>query len=405
MITLFGTSIGMLISSSLLTEAVFGWPGIGQLMLEAVQARDFFLVVDSAMLSTAFFLLGTLVADILLYAGGSSHQGRVGCDLSRLPVLSLAVLAACYGSAALAGFIAPYSFETQNRDLNFVPPTRVHVFDRSGRFHFRPFVYRSIARPDSFAEYVEDTSVALSGPLSYSWRRVQRFSASFTMRVHLFGVQAAGADIPAWERCFRAGRVLPVALWSSDIADRVVSGGADLRPFGHDPGWRFRILRTLGGRRGVMRISEVFLAMPWLYLLLAVRAALPLHMDARQSYFFLAVLMGLVGWARPARLARGIVLSVKEAEYVMAARSFGGIGYLSVFAGTFCRPFEGVLLTQLSIYIPQYILAEVTLSFLGLGVSEPIASWGNMLGDLQLFVSDPQWWLFSPAVRPCLEFC
>lgn len=68
LITLFGTSVGMLVSSSLLTEAVFGWPGLGQLMLEAVQARDFFLVVDSALLSTAFFLLGTLMADILLYA-------------------------------------------------------------------------------------------------------------------------------------------------------------------------------------------------------------------------------------------------------------------------------------------------------------------------------------------------
>lgn len=67
LITLFGTSIGMLISSSLLTEAVFGWPGLGQLMLEAVESRDFFLVVDSAVLSTAFFLAGTLLADILLY--------------------------------------------------------------------------------------------------------------------------------------------------------------------------------------------------------------------------------------------------------------------------------------------------------------------------------------------------
>ncbi len=67
LITLFGTSIGMLISSSLLTEAVFSWPGIGQLMLEAIQARDFFLVVDSAILSTAFFVLGTFVADVLLY--------------------------------------------------------------------------------------------------------------------------------------------------------------------------------------------------------------------------------------------------------------------------------------------------------------------------------------------------
>jgi peptide/nickel transport system permease protein len=67
LITLFGTSLGMLISSSLLTEAIFGWPGLGQLMLEAVEARDFFLVVDSALLSTAFFLAGTLTVDLVLY--------------------------------------------------------------------------------------------------------------------------------------------------------------------------------------------------------------------------------------------------------------------------------------------------------------------------------------------------
>lgn len=65
--TLFGSSIGMLISSSLLTEAVFGWPGLGQLMLEAVEARDFFIVMDSALLSTFFFLVGGLVSDILLF--------------------------------------------------------------------------------------------------------------------------------------------------------------------------------------------------------------------------------------------------------------------------------------------------------------------------------------------------
>ena len=68
LITLFGTSIGMLISSSLLTEAVFGWPGLGQLMLEAIEARDFFLVMDSAMLSTGFFLVGGLIADVLLFS-------------------------------------------------------------------------------------------------------------------------------------------------------------------------------------------------------------------------------------------------------------------------------------------------------------------------------------------------
>jgi ABC-type dipeptide/oligopeptide/nickel transport system permease subunit len=93
---------------------------------------------------------------------------------------------------------------------------------------------------------------------------------------------------------------------------------------------------------------------------------------------------------------RGVVLSVKEAEYVLAARSFGASD-LYLFRKHILPSLWGVLLTQFSIYIPQYILAEVTLSFLGLGVSEPIASWGNMLGDLQLLVSDPHWWLFAPA--------
>jgi peptide/nickel transport system permease protein len=147
----------------------------------------------------------------------------------------------------------------------------------------------------------------------------------------------------------------------------------------------------------VMRLSDVFLAMPWLYLLLAVRAALPLRLDSRQSYLVLAVLMGFVGWARPARLARGIVLSVKEAEYMMAARSFGASD-LYLFSQHILPSLRGVLLTQLSLYIPQYILAEVTLSFLGLGVTEPTPSWGNMLADLQLFVSDPRPWLFAPAI-------
>ena len=80
----------------------------------------------------------------------------------------------------------------------------------------------------------------------------------------------------------------------------------------------------------IMRLSDVFLAMPWLYLLLAARAALPLHMDPRQSYLLLAALMGLVGWARPARLARGIVLSVKEAEYVTRSSELRRVRRLSV---------------------------------------------------------------------------
>jgi peptide/nickel transport system permease protein len=214
-------------------------------------------------------------------------------------------------------------------------------------------------------------------------------------RVHLFGVEK-----PA--RIFLLG----TDVFGRDVFSRLIYGGQiSLISSLFAALISVMLGMVLGGVSGfyahwidafVMRLSDVFLAMPWLYLLLAVRAALPLHIDSRQSYLFLAVLIGLVGWARPARLARGVVLSVKDAEYVLAARSFGASDrYL--FRRHILPSLWGVLLTQLFICIPQYILAEVTLSFLGIGVSEPSASWGNMLGDLQLFVSDPHWWLFAPA--------
>ncbi len=313
---------------------------------------------------------------------------------NRLSSLAPVVLLVCYLSAVWAGFISPYSFETQNRDLNYLPPTRIHFFDASGRIHLRPFVYRSIARPDAFAEYEEDKTSTYPVRLLVPGDQYSVLGLLHS-RLHLFGVEGPAHIFPLGTDVF--GRdVLSRLLYGGQVSLLSSLAAALISVF---------LGAVLGGVSGyyarwmdaiVMRLSDVFLAMPWLYLLLAARAALPLHMDPRQSYLLLAVLMGLVGWARPARLARGIVLSIKEAEYVTAARSFGASD-VYLFRKHLLPSLRGVLLTQLSIYIPQYVLAEVTLSFLGLGVSEPEASWGNMLANLQLFVSDPHWWLFAPA--------
>jgi len=314
--------------------------------------------------------------------------------LGKLPVVAVIVIGAWYSAASFAGFVAPYRFETQNRDLNFFPPTRVHFFDRSGRFHLRPFVYRSAARSGSFAQYEEDVTslypvrFLVPGEPYSVWgflpARVHLFGVEGPARMFVLGTDAFGRDV--FSRLVYGSQI---SLLSS-FAAALISVALGLA-LGGISGYYSRGIDAL-----VMRLSDVFLAMPWLYLLLAVRAALPLRMDSQQTYLFLAVLMGLLGWARPARLARGVVLTVKEAEYVLAARSFGGSD-LYLFRRHILPSLWSVALTQLSIYIPQYILAEVTLSFLGLGVTEPAASWGNMLGDLQLFISDPHWWLFAPA--------
>jgi peptide/nickel transport system permease protein len=148
----------------------------------------------------------------------------------------------------------------------------------------------------------------------------------------------------------------------------------------------------------LMRGGELFLALPWLYLLFAVRAVLPLHIAGWQVFLLLVSVMGLIGWTRPARLIRGVVLSAKERNFVVAARAFGASdGYLlwrHVLPQT-----SGVVLTQMTLLIPQFVLAEVTLSFLGLGVSEPMPSWGTLLSSLQqYYVLSSYWWMFLPAL-------
>lgn len=108
----------------------------------------------------------------------------------------------------------------------------------------------------------------------------------------------------------------------------------------------------------------------------AVRAALPLHINPRDTFLLLVIVIGVIGWARPARLVRGIVLSAREQKFVLAGRGFGASNAYLLRRHVLPQAY-GVLLAQAGILIPQYILAEVTLSFLGLGVGEPAPSWAT----------------------------
>jgi len=157
---------------------------------------------------------------------------------------------------------------------------------------------------------------------------------------------------------------------------------------GYYGGWRDDLL---------MRFAELFLALPWLYLLFALRAFLPLSVSPIQAFLLIIAVTGTVGWARPARLVRGVVLSVKERDFVRAARGFGATnGYL--LRRHILPETSSVLLTQAAILVPQFVLAEMTLSFLGLGVPEPVPSWGNLLSSLQQYsVLIGYWWMYLPA--------
>jgi peptide/nickel transport system permease protein len=122
-----------------------------------------------------------------------------------------------------------------------------------------------------------------------------------------------------------------------------------------------------------------------------------LHLSPLRTFFLLTCVVGLIGWAKPARLIRGLVLSIRSRNYVLAATGFGASN-LYVVRRHIAPEVMGNLLTQAALLIPQYIAAEVTLSFFGLGVSEPLPSWGNMLSNLQQYsVLTSYRWLMAPA--------
>jgi peptide/nickel transport system permease protein len=148
----------------------------------------------------------------------------------------------------------------------------------------------------------------------------------------------------------------------------------------------------------LMRLADLFLALPWLYLLLAVRAVLPLSLSPGGAFLMLIAVVGVAGWAKPTRLIRGMVLSVRERPYVYVARSLGASDrYLiirHILPGVY-----GILIAQSTILIPQYILADVTLSFLGLGAGEPAATWGGMLASVRhIHVLESHWGMLAPLL-------
>jgi peptide/nickel transport system permease protein len=309
-----------------------------------------------------------------------THSQKLAC--------AAALLAAVYAVVLTAGFFAPYNFATQNRNAPFEPPTTIHFWDAQGNFHARPLVYATTGSSTLAATYpihffVRGTEYKIAG-LIHS--RVHLFGVDEPGEIHLMGTDGYGRD--QFSRFLYGGQIsllagLLATIFSLSLA--IVLGGFS----GFYGGWIDEVL---------MRGGELFLALPWLYLLFAVRAALPLHISQAQVFLLLVSVMGLIGWARPARLIRGVVLSAKQRNFVTAARGFGASDMYLLRRHVLPQTY-GVILTQMTLLVPQYVLAEVTLSFLGLGVGEPMASWGTLLASLQqYYILSSYWWMFLPAL-------
>ena len=149
---------------------------------------------------------------------------------------------------------------------------------------------------------------------------------------------------------------------------------------------------------GVMRATAVFVVLPWFYVVVALRAALPLTLSSTATMSTVFALLATLGCATPARLFRGHVLSLKTREFVIAAKAAGANGP-HIFRAHLLPFVLPVAWTQFLISVPAYIVTEVTLSFLGLGIAEPTPTWGSMLVPLQQYVVLTSYpWMFAPAI-------
>jgi peptide/nickel transport system permease protein len=314
----------------------------------------------------------------------------------------LLAIAALHLLVFFPGFFAPYDFAEQHRDFPFAPPTRIHFVDQTGRLHFWPFVYALQPSDDGSYTYTEEASrrcpvrLFVTGApyqiFGIGNARLHLFGAAAPGQIFLFGTDGFGRD--ELSRMLYGGRISLLAGILGAAA--AIAAGAILGLFsGFYGGWLDAV---------IMRFAELFLALPWLYLLFAVRAILPLHIKTTDAFLLLVGVVGLVGWARPARLVRGIVLSAKERNFVQAAKAMGAPNTYILRRHLLPETY-GVLLTTAALLVPQFILAEVTLSFLGLGVGEPMPSWGNLLAELQTYsVLTSYWWMYLPAFALVLLF-
>jgi peptide/nickel transport system permease protein len=134
----------------------------------------------------------------------------------------------------------------------------------------------------------------------------------------------------------------------------------------------------------LMRCSELCLSLPLVYVLLAIRALMPLHLGEFGGLLVVVIVAVIAGWPRPARLVRGVFLTVKERPYVFVARSLGASNSYLISRHIF-PDVQALLWIQVATLLPQFMLVDVTFSFLGLGAGEPNATWGGLLAALRHF--------------------
>jgi peptide/nickel transport system permease protein len=291
-------------------------------------------------------------------------------------VLLLIVVAA----SVLAPWLAPNDPNTRHPDLLYAPPMRVHVLGGPSTLYI--YTPRLVSRLERRFEEDRSRPVAVR---FFSGGRLMSADAQAGTPLLLLGGDAYGRDI--FSRLLYGGRAtLAVALIATFAAACLgtLIGGVS----GSASGWVDAVLS---------RLSEFVLVLPTIYVALALRAVMPLLLTTMQVFLLLTVIFTLLGWPLVARGVRAIVLAERERDYVVAARA-AGAGQVRLLLHHLLPAANGYVLTQASLMLPAFILAEATMSYIGLGFPQDVATWGTMLQDAAnvAMLRDAPWTL-APA--------
>ena len=317
----------------------------------------------------------------------------------RMALLSGVVLILLYLVALTWEFLAPYNPLRHEVQSAYAPPQGMQFFDEEG-FHFPPFVYglKGERDPETFRKIYEVDKTA-KHPIKFMVKGdPYRFWGFIESDLHLFGLEDSedevfllGAD--------RLGRdVLSRLLAATRISASIGLVGVIVS---------FVLGVLIGGISGyyggtadiaIQRVIEFIRAMPSIPLWLALSAAIPKDWPVTRVYFAITIILSLIGWTGLARVVRGRFLSLREEDFVQAAR-FAGASEGRIIVRHMTPSFLSHIIASVTLAVPSMILSETSLSFLGLGMRPPALSWGVLLREaqnLQAVALAP--WLLAPGL-------
>ena len=305
--------------------------------------------------------------------------------------LPLILLGVFFVSGFFAEFLAPYRYDSVRFDLSYMPPVWPTLHE--GRLEVPvmtvsdPVLHRFQRRPGQWVP----VRFLCQGE-GYTWMgvihsRMHLFCVDSPGRLSFLGLDVFGRDV--WSRLLYGIRFSFLLSFSAVTLSFLIGIVAGLAA-GTGGGWIDQLL---------MRTGEVFMAIPSLYLLMGIRAIFPPGLSTTEVTLIMTAALAFVGWAGLARVVRGVARSLRQEEFVLAARSVG-VSWWGVWVRHILPNMSYYLLIALTLSIHGFIVGEAGLSFLGLGVSEPHPSLGNILAESQSLpaMKAAPWLLLSGVV-------